>query len=276
MPQTTTPSTAPTAWDIVKLARHPERALFLDYVHALFSDVDFLSGDRLFGDDLALLGGTARFMGKPVVFLGHQKGHNTTDRITRNFGMPSPEGYRKAQRLAHMAEQFNLPLICFIDTPGAYPGKEAEERGQAEAIAQCLATFAMLKVPIINIVIGEGGSGGALAVGVGDHAIMLSNAIYSVISPEGCASILWKTSDKAMQASEALGLTAPRLLALKLIDHVIDEGAGAHVDLQPTISQLQHCISQQLATLQPLDSETLCQQRYQRLMQYDHLHCLTP
>jgi acetyl-CoA carboxylase carboxyl transferase subunit alpha len=256
-----------TAWQTVQVARHPERPLFLDYVNHLFTEFDPLHGDRLYGEDGALLGGLARFQGRPVVVIGQHKGRSTRERIAHNFGMPNPEGYRKALRLFGLAERFGLPVLTFLDTQGAYPGREAEERGQAIAIAENLARLSVLKVPVIATVIGEGGSGGALAIGVADRVLMLSNSIYSVISPEGCAAILWKTSEKAEQASEALAMTASRLLALGLIDQVIEEpGAGAHEQPLLTMQRLELALQEHLEGLQALESEARCELRYQRMM----------
>lgn len=260
------------AWRTVQIARHPERPLFLDYVNALFTEFDALHGDRLFGDDGALIGGLARFDGQPVMVIGQHKGRSTRERIQHNFGMPNPEGYRKALRLCHMAERFGLPVLTFIDTPGAYPGVGAEERGQAEAIARNLAELSSLRVPIIATVIGEGGSGGALAIGVADRVLMLANSIYSVISPEGCAAILWKTSEKAAQASEAMAMTAGRLHELGLIEQVIDEGDGAHLQPQIAIKGLHQALRQALDELLAVESERRCEQRYQRLMRFGSTH----
>ncbi|MGL4505731.1 MAG: acetyl-CoA carboxylase carboxyl transferase subunit alpha, partial [Aeromonas sobria] len=217
------------AWQVSQMARHPQRPYTLDYIEHIFTDFDELAGDRAYADDKAIVGGIARLDGEPVMVIGQQKGRETKEKIKRNFGMPRPEGYRKALRLMEMAERFKMPIITFIDTPGAYPGVGAEERGQSEAIARNLKVMAGLTVPVVCTVIGEGGSGGALAIGVGDRVNMLQYSTYSVISPEGCASILWKSADKASVAAEAMGITAPRLKELKLIDHVIDEPlGGAH------------------------------------------------
>lgn len=256
------------AWETVLIARHANRPLFLDYVSELFSEFDPLHGDRLFGDDQAMLGGLARFRGRPVMVIGQHKGHNTRERIQHNFGMPNPEGYRKALRLCQMAERFGLPILTFIDTPGAYPGVGAEERGQAEAIARNLAELSSLKVPIIATVIGEGGSGGALAIGVADRVVMLSNSIYSVISPEGCAAILWKTNEKAPQASEALAMTADRLYALGLVEAVIDEGAGAHIQPAQVMNALGQTLNQMLEDLIPMEPTARCEARYRRMMAF--------
>jgi acetyl-CoA carboxylase carboxyl transferase subunit alpha len=257
-----------SAWETVKIARHPERPLFLDYVSGLFSEFDPLHGDRLYGDDGALMGGLARFNGRPVMVIGQHKGRSTRERIQHNFGMPNPEGYRKALRLCQMAERFGLPVMTFIDTPGAYPGVGAEERGQAEAIARNLAELSSLNVPIIATVIGEGGSGGALAIGVADKVVMLSNSIYSVISPEGCAAILWKTNEKAEQASEAMAMTADRLHALGLVEAVVDEGEGAHVQPNQVMAALQQTLSTLLDELIDMEPAERCEARYQRMMAF--------
>lgn len=257
-----------TAWQTVQLARHVERPQFLDYVDGLFTEFDELHGDRLFGDDGALIGGLARFEGQPVMVIGQQKGRTVAERIHHNFGMSNPEGYRKSQRLLALAERFNLPVLTFIDTAGAFPGKEAEERGQAEAIAKSLEQLSDLKVPVIATVIGEGGSGGALAIGVSDCVIMLSNSTYSVISPEGCASILWRSADKAEQASEALALTASRLHEIGIAEHVVDEDEGAHVNPEKVMKRLRKVLKHTLAELQALDAEQRCEMRYQRLMKF--------
>ena len=257
------------AWQTVQVARHPQRPLFFDYLDGLFEEFDPLSGDRLYGEDAALVGGLARFDGQPVMVLGQQKGRTTRERLQHNFGMPNPEGYRKAARLIQMAGRFNLPIITFIDTPGAYPGVGAEERGQAEAIAQNLALLSDIPVPVLAVVIGEGGSGGALAIGVADTVIMLENSIYSVISPEGCASILWKTADKAEQASEALALTANRLLALNLIEEIVPEGEGAHTSFEPVLNDLRQRLITALAGLRSLSADELKARRYQRLLRMD-------
>ena len=257
-----------TAWQVVQLARHPDRPQFLDYVSGLFGEFDALHGDRLYGDDGALIGGLARFEGRPVMVVGQHKGRNTRERLQHNFGMCNPEGYRKSQRLFDMAERFGLPVLTFVDTMGAYPGVGAEERGQAQAIAQNLAQLSRLKVPVIATVIGEGGSGGALAIGVADHVVMLSNSIYSVISPEGCASILWKTADKAEQASEALALTADRLYALGIVDTIIDEKQGAHIAPNVAMQQLKAELQDSLERLLDLNAEQRCERRYQRLMRF--------
>ncbi|WP_049236751.1 acetyl-CoA carboxylase carboxyltransferase subunit alpha [Moraxella canis] len=256
-------------WESVQLARHAKRPLFLDYVDSLFDEFDELHGDRAFADDRAILGGLARFNGAPVLVVGQHRGRSTRERIAHNFGMANPEGYRKIIRLVQLAERFGLPVFTFIDTQGAYPGVGAEERGQAEAIAKSIAVFSSLKTPIIATVIGEGGSGGALAIGVADKVNMLENSIYSVISPEGCASILWKTAEKAPDASEALKLNAVNLHQLGLIDEVIDEGAGAHEASEPVMVALKSLLTVQLAELQALPIDELLEKRYQRLMQFN-------
>lgn len=257
------------AWQIVQLARHPNRPYTLDYIGHLFTEFDALAGDRLYGDDQAMIGGVARLEGQPVMVIGHQKGRTTKEKVQRNFGMPSPEGYRKALRLMKLAERFRLPIITFIDTPGAYPGVGAEERGQAVAIAENLQEICQLSVPIIVTVIGEGGSGGALAIGVGDKVNMLQYSIYSVISPEGCASILWKSADKAAIAAEAMGLTAQRLQQLQLIDAVVPEPlGGAHRDFVATAQALKQQLLADLTELTALEASQLLKQRERRLMHY--------
>lgn len=258
-----------TAFQIVKLARHTRRPYTLDYIKQIFTDFEELAGDRVYGDDKAIVGGIARLDDRPVMIIGHQKGRDTKENLRRNFGMPAPEGYRKALRLVEMAQRFKLPIITFIDTPGAYPGVGAEERGQSEAIARNLRTMARLKVPIICTVIGEGGSGGALAIGVGDRINMLQYSTYSVISPEGCASILWKSADKAPSAAEIMGITAPRLKKLKMIDAVIAEPlGGAHRDILAISASLKAHLLADLEELDKLDEETLLERRYERLMHY--------
>jgi len=258
-----------TSWQISQLARHPLRPYTLDYIEHMFTDFEELHGDRMFADDAAIVGGVARLDGRPVMVIGHQKGRDTKEKVRRNFGMPRPEGYRKAQRLMEMAERFKMPVLTFIDTPGAYPGVDAEERGQSEAIARNLRVMSNLKTPIICTVIGEGGSGGALAVGVGDHVSMLQYSTYSVISPEGCASILWKSADKAEDAAEAMGITSERLKELKLIDEVIDEPLGAaHRHLKTMAQSLKTSIKQTLSEFDKMDAEQLVERRYQRLMGY--------
>ncbi|MFQ2181915.1 acetyl-CoA carboxylase carboxyl transferase subunit alpha [Aeromonas veronii] len=259
------------AWQVSQMARHPQRPYTFDYIEHIFTDFDELAGDRAYADDKAIVGGIARLDGEPVMVIGHQKGRETKEKIKRNFGMPRPEGYRKALRLMEMAERFKMPIITFIDTPGAYPGVGAEERGQSEAIARNLKVMAGLTVPVVCTVIGEGGSGGALAIGVGDRVNMLQYSTYSVISPEGCASILWKSADKASVAAEAMGITAQRLKELKLIDHVIDEPlGGAHRDVEKMAKNLKARIKQDLEALRPLDTEQLLEQRYQRLLGYGY------
>lgn len=259
------------AWQIAQLARHPRRPYTLDYIDQIFTEFDELAGDRSYADDKAIVGGIARLEGRPVMVIGHQKGRETKEKIRRNFGMPAPEGYRKALRLMKMAERFKLPIITFIDTPGAYPGVGAEERGQSEAIARNLKEMSMLTVPVICTVIGEGGSGGALAIGVGDKVNMLQYSTYSVISPEGCASILWKSADKAPLAAEAMGITAPRLHELGLIDSVIGEPlGGAHRDMAAMSAALKAQLQQDLQDLDVLDENMLLERRYQRLMNYGY------
>ncbi|NOY61546.1 MAG: acetyl-CoA carboxylase carboxyltransferase subunit alpha [Gammaproteobacteria bacterium] len=258
-----------TAWQVAQLARHPQRPYMMDYVDKIFTDFEELRGDRAFADDPAMIGGIARLDGQPVMLLGHRKGRDTKEKIRSNFGMPRPEGYRKACRLMKMAERFKLPLLTFIDTPGAYPGMDAEERGQSEAIAYNLKVMAELKTPIICTVIGEGGSGGALAIGVGDYLLMLQYSTYSVISPEGCASILWKSADKAADAAEAMGMTSDRLSELKLVDQVIEEPlGGAHRNTDAMAEKLKQALLDNLKILQQLPEDKLLEQRYERLMQY--------
>ncbi|MGR5149569.1 acetyl-CoA carboxylase carboxyl transferase subunit alpha [Photobacterium alginatilyticum] len=259
------------AWQVAQLARHPQRPYTFDYVEHMFTEFDELAGDRAFADDKALVGGIARLDGRPVMIIGHQKGRETKEKVKRNFGMPKPEGYRKALRLMKMAERFKMPIITFIDTAGAYPGVGAEERGQSEAIATNLKEMAGLTVPVICNVVGEGGSGGALAIGVGDCVNMLQYSTYSVISPEGCASILWRDSDKAPQAAEAMGMTAERLKELELIDNIIEEPlGGAHRDVVEMAATLKAQILATLNDLEALDTEALLERRYQRLMSYGY------
>ncbi|AUV13611.1 MULTISPECIES: acetyl-CoA carboxylase carboxyl transferase subunit alpha [Aeromonas] len=259
------------AWQVSQMARHPQRPYTLDYIEQIFTDFDELAGDRAYADDKAIVGGIARLDGEPVMVIGHQKGRETKEKIKRNFGMPRPEGYRKALRLMEMAERFKMPIITFIDTPGAYPGVGAEERGQSEAIARNLKVMAGLTVPVVCTVIGEGGSGGALAIGVGDRVNMLQYSTYSVISPEGCASILWKSAEKASVAADAMGITAQRLKELKLIDNIVEEPlGGAHRDVEKMAKHLKARIKQDLDALRPLDSEQLLEQRYQRLLGYGY------
>ena len=259
------------AWQISQVARHPMRPYTQDYIDNMLTDFDELAGDRNYADDKAIIGGLAKLDGVPVMVIGHQKGRDTQEKIKRNFGMPKPEGYRKALRLMNMAQRFNLPILTFIDTPGAYPGVGAEERGQSEAIATNLKAMAELTVPIICTVIGEGGSGGALAIGVGDRVNMLEYSTYSVISPEGCASILWKSADKAPIAAEAMGVTAPQIKALGLINTIVNEPlGGAHRDYVSMAGSLKATIKQQLAQLQTLSQETLMEERYERLMSFGY------
>jgi acetyl-CoA carboxylase carboxyl transferase subunit alpha len=258
-----------TAWQIAQLARHPQRPYTLDYLDKCFTDYQELHGDRMYADDHSLVGGLARLNGEAVVVIGHQKGRDTKERVFRNYGMARPEGYRKGLRLMQLAEKFGLPLITFIDTPGAYPGIGAEERGQSEAIARNLFTMASLKTPIVSVVIGEGGSGGALAIGVGDRVLMLQYSIYAVISPEGCASILWKSADKAELAAEAMGITAERLHRLKLVDDVVGEPlGGAHRDPVAMAQSLKTTLVQTIATLQAVPIESLVAQRRRRIAGY--------
>lgn len=255
------------SWQVVQMARHPQRPHSLDYIERIFTDFDELHGDRHFADDLAMIGGIARLDGQPVMVIGHEKGRNTKEKLARNFGMPRPEGYRKALRLMQMAEQFRLPILTFIDTAGAYPGIDAEERGQSEAIARNLQVMSQLKVPIICTVIGEGGSGGALAIGVGDRILMLQYSVYSVISPEGCASILWKSAEKASEAAEAMGMAASRILKLGLIDEVIEEPlGGAHRDADSMAQQLKRVLLRNLNDLNNYPTDKLLDTRYQKFM----------
>jgi len=258
-----------TSWQTSQLARHPQRPHALDYIDRIFTDFEELHGDRAYADDKALVGGLARLEGKPVMVIGQQKGRDTKEKIRRNFGMPRPEGYRKALRLMKLAERFNIPVITFIDTPGAYPGIGAEERGQSEAIARNLFEMAALKTPIICTVIGEGGSGGALAIGVGDRVMMLEYSTYSVISPEGCASILWKSAERAQDAAEALGITSSRLKELDLIDQIIDEPLGsAYRDVDTTARNIRQALKESLENLNQMGTDKLLDARYQRLMSY--------
>jgi acetyl-CoA carboxylase carboxyl transferase subunit alpha len=257
------------AWQTSKLARHPMRPYTLDYIDRIFTDFQELHGDRAFADDAALVGGLARLDGMPVMVLGQQKGRDTKENIRRNFGMPRPEGYRKALRLMKLAERFSIPLITFIDTPGAYPGIDAEERNQSEAIARNLFEMADLKIPIICTVIGEGGSGGALAIGVGDRVMMLEYSTYSVISPEGCASILWKSADKAAEAAEAMGITAAKLKDVGLIDQIIREPLGsAHRDVDETARNIKQALIDGLQKFETMGLEKLLEERYRRLTSY--------
>ncbi|MEH6670545.1 acetyl-CoA carboxylase carboxyl transferase subunit alpha [Halopseudomonas sp.] len=258
-----------TSWQIAQMARHPQRPYTLDYISHIFTDFEELHGDRHFADDAAIVGGIARLEGRPVMVIGHQKGRDVKEKVRRNFGMPKPEGYRKACRLMQMAERFNMPLLTFIDTPGAYPGIDAEERGQSEAIAWNLQIMARLKTPIIATVIGEGGSGGALAIGVCDRLMMLQYSTYSVISPEGCASILWKKSEKAADAAEAMGITAERLKELKLVDNLIAEPlGGAHRKPEEMAARIKAQLLVELDALEALPAEQLLERRYDRLMAF--------
>nr|WP_217903590.1 acetyl-CoA carboxylase carboxyl transferase subunit alpha [Bacillus haynesii] len=253
------------AWDRVQIARHPNRPTTLDYIEHLFTDFFECHGDRYFGDDEAIVGGIAKFRGLPVTVIGQQRGKDTKENIRRNFGMPHPEGYRKALRLMKQADKFNRPIICFIDTKGAYPGKAAEERGQSEAIAKNLFEMAGLSVPVISIVIGEGGSGGALALGVANRLLMLENSTYSVISPEGAAAILWKDSGLAKKAAETMKITAPDLKELDIIDHVIKEvRGGAHRDVEQQAAYIDEALKRELKSLLKLDKNELIQQRYNK------------
>ena len=258
-------------WQISQLSRHPMRPYTLDYVDRIFTDFHELAGDRAFADDKAIIGGLARLNGRPVMVIGHQKGRDVKERTLRNFGMPRPEGYRKAMRLMKLAERFNIPVITFIDTPGAYPGVGAEERSQAGAIAESLKLMSDLTVPVICTVIGEGGSGGALAIGVGDRVNMLQYSTYSVISPEGCASILWKSADKAPLAAEAMNITAHRIKDLGLIDNVVEEPlGGAHRNYDAMANALKARIETDLQELSNLPADRLIEQRFQRLMKYGY------
>ncbi len=258
-----------TSWQVTKIARHPERAYTLDYINGLFTHFVELHGDRHFADDLSIVGGMARLNGQPCMVLGHQKGRDTKERTLRNFGMAKPEGYRKALRLMKMAEKFKIPVFTFVDTPGAYPGIDAEERGQSEAIGRNIFEMAQLEVPIISTIIGEGGSGGALAISVGDQVLMLQYAVYSVISPEGCASILWKTSDKAEVAAEALGITANRLKSLGLIDKIVNEPlGGAHRDHKAMLTMLKKSLTDSIRLLSDIKPKELVERRYERLNSY--------
>ncbi|MFK7887043.1 MAG: acetyl-CoA carboxylase carboxyl transferase subunit alpha [Gammaproteobacteria bacterium] len=256
-------------WQIAQLARHPQRPHTSDYLEHAFEDFQELAGDRAFSDDKAIMGGIARLDGRPVMVIGHEKGRNTRDKVRRNFGMPRPEGYRKALRLMRMAERFKMPVVTFVDTPGAYPGIGAEERGQSDAIARNLAAMAQLKTPIVSLVIGEGGSGGALAISVADQMFMLSYSVYSVISPEGCASILWKSADRAETAAKAMGITAERLHSLGLIDRVISEPVGgAHRNVAKMAASVKEQVLDALNTLDALDTDALVARRLERLAAY--------
>jgi acetyl-CoA carboxylase carboxyl transferase subunit alpha len=258
-----------TPWQMAQVARHPQRPFTLDYINALFTDFEELHGDRAYADDRSIVGGLARFNGQSVMVIGQQKGRDTKEKILRNFGMPRPEGYRKAMRLMRLAEKFAIPVLTFVDTPGAYPGIGAEERGQSEAIGRSLYVMAELKVPVVCTVIGEGGSGGALALAVGDIVFMLQYAIYSVISPEGCASILWKSADKAPEAAETLGITAGRLKTLGLIDKIINEPpGGAHRDHAAMAQNLKKALQDALRSLSNKGVDELIEARFDRLMKY--------
>ncbi len=258
-----------TPWQITQMARHPQRPYTLDYIKLLLTDFEELHGDRTYADDAALVAGIGRLNGRPVVAIGHQKGRDTKEKVARNFGMPRPEGYRKALRVMKMAERFGMPVITFIDTPGAYPGIGAEERGQSEAIARNLFEMAQLKTPIISTVIGEGGSGGALAVGVADHLMMLEYGIYSVISPEGCASILWKSAEKASDAAATLGVTSSRLKELKLIDEVVAEPlGGAHRNVPEMAKRVKQAIENKMKELEKLPADKLIKSRQEKLLNY--------
>jgi acetyl-CoA carboxylase carboxyl transferase subunit alpha len=256
-------------WQVAQVARHPQRPYTLDYVGALFTDFGELHGDRSFADDPSIVGGLARFNGQPVMVIGHQKGRDTKEKIHRNFGMPRPEGYRKAMRLMRLAEKFGLPVLTFVDTPGAYPGIGAEERGQAEAIGRNLYVMAELRVPLVCTIIGEGGSGGALAVAVGDVVMMLQYATYSVISPEGCASILWKSAEMAPEAAETLGITASRLKTLGVVDRIVNEPlGGAHRDHAAAAQSLKKALQDALRSLADKSPGELVAARFERLMEY--------
>ncbi|HFC8500233.1 MAG: acetyl-CoA carboxylase carboxyltransferase subunit alpha [Neisseria sp.] len=258
-----------TPAQISQVSRHPQRPYTYDYINTLFTDFEELHGDRHYADDHAIVGGLARFNGQSVVVVGHQKGRDTKEKIRRNFGMPRPEGYRKALRLMQTAEKFNLPIMTFVDTPGAYPGIGAEERGQSEAIGRNLYELTRLRVPILCTIIGEGGSGGALAIAVGDYVNMLQYSTYSVISPEGCASILWKTAEKAADAAQALGITAKRLLDLGLIDRIINEPlGGAHRDMQTAMKNVKAVLEEQLREAQSIPMADLLSRRFDRIMAY--------
>ncbi len=258
-----------TPWQVTQIARHPQRPYTLDYVNDIFTDFEELHGDRAFADDLSIVGGQARFNGQACMVLGHQKGRDTIERGLRNFGMSRPEGYRKALRLMKLAEKFNLPVFTFVDTPGAYPGIGAEERGQSEAIGRNIFEMAQLEVPIIVTIIGEGGSGGALAISVGDQLLMLQYSIYSVISPEGCASILWKTAERASDAADALGITAHRLKALGLVDKIVSEPVGgAHRDTKQMTALLKRALNDALRQVSDLSTKDLLKRRYDRLQSY--------
>jgi len=256
-------------WQIAQLARHPQRPYTADYIEHIFTDFQELHGDRFYADDRAIIGGIARLENKPVMIIGHQKGHDTNEKLRRNFGMPKPEGYRKALRLMDLAARFKLPILTFIDTPGAYPGIDAEERGQSEAIARNLLVMAQLKTPILCTVIGEGGSGGALAIGVGDRLMMLQYSTYSVISPEGCSTILWKSAENAAEAATAMGITSKRLKELGLIDQIINEPlGGAHRDVAAMASNIKQALLDNLEIFESIPLDRLLDQRYDRLMKF--------
>jgi acetyl-CoA carboxylase carboxyl transferase subunit alpha len=256
-------------WQVTQIARHPQRPYTLDYVQELFTDFQELHGDRVFADDQSIIGGLARFNGQACMVLGHQKGRDTKERAARNFGMSRPEGYRKGLRLMKLAEKFGMPVFTFVDTPGAYPGIGAEERGQSEAIGRSIFEMAQLEVPIVTTIIGEGGSGGALAISVADQVLMLQFSVYSVISPEGCASILWKTAERASDAAEALGITAHRLKALGVIDKIVSEPVGgAHRNVKQMASQLKRALNDALRQVSDLKPKELLQRRYERLQSY--------
>ncbi len=258
-----------SSWQVAQLARHPRRPYTLDYIKAVFDDFDELHGDRRFADDKSIIGGMAELDGKPVMIIGHQKGREVPEKVRRNFGMPKPEGYRKACRLMEMAERFKLPILTFIDTPGAYPGINAEERGQSEAIAWNLAVMSRLNTPIISTVIGEGGSGGALAIGVCDRLLMLQYSTYSVISPEGCASILWKKADHAAEAAEAMGITAKRLQELGFVDRIVEEPlGGAHRDVARAADSVKEALVMELDEVRAMPVDELVTTRYERLQRY--------
>jgi acetyl-CoA carboxylase carboxyl transferase subunit alpha len=266
-----------SAWQVAQVARHPQRPYTLDYIAGMFADFHELHGDRAYGDDAAIVGGIARFNGQPCVVIGHQKGRDTKEKIHRNFGMPRPEGYRKALRLMKLAERFGIPLFTFVDTPGAYPGIGAEERGQSEAIGRNLYEMAGLKVPIVVTVIGEGGSGGALAIAVGDATLMLQYATYSVISPEGCASILWKSAEHAPEAAESLGITAQRLKQLGLIDRIVSEPlGGAHRDPPAMMATLKKALAETLRTLSEQSIDALLEAREDRILSYGRFKEISP
>ena len=258
-----------TSWQVTQIARHPQRPYTLDYATELFTDFEELHGDRTFADDLSMVGGLARFNGQSCMVIGHQKGRDTKERTARNFGMSRPEGYRKALRLMKLAEKFGIPVFTFVDTPGAYPGIDAEERGQSEAIGRNIYEMAQLQVPIISTIIGEGGSGGALAISVADQVLMLQFSVYSVISPEGCASILWKSAERAADAAEALGVTARRLKALGLIDKIVNEPVGgAHRDAKALYAPLKRALAESLRQITDIPPQELLQRRYERLQAY--------